>query len=372
MTQSSTSVSTGQSNLSANTLTSDSTSLDGSKTGDLILTKFEKSSFSNKAEEFDPEADSGIISSSPPHIQSDGKTNRMEATQQDLMEKSTDDLNQDIDSALAEIMSEVEMLELQTMEKDVEKHPKPTSSHPKHTPDLVLDLPVSTEKQTPGDPDSPTMSTAEVFAKSNQSTIKKGQSLVGGGPKLGNIAAHKEMSVGYLGSRPVDEDIMVKSVGPMSSFGSITIKGGQTQTSDTQKSLTIGTVRNLSERYCNPALEKRHGGQFHGLAKASTLPCSGRSHPEPSGTLKHLHTQERPSTPERSILQAIPKPFVAELESVVSSSSRGSTPDRTTEKPKPPIKAKPPLMRKPGKSPEVLRRLREHQEALSQTPNAPP
>ena len=373
MTQSTTSVSTNQSTSSSNTLTSDTTSLDSSETGDLILQKFDKSCLSDslKTDYDSQQADSRVINSSPARGPSSIKSNKTEARQHEVIEKSTEDLNQDIDTALAEIMSEVEMLELQTMDKGVDKRPKPAVAHPKHTPDLVLDLPVTTEKQTHGDPDSPTMSTAEVFAKSNQSTIKKGQSLVGSS-KLGNVM-HMEASGGHLGTRSVDDDIMVKSAGPMTSFGQVNVKGSQTLSSNTQKSMTIGTVRNLSERYCNPTSETKQGNLVQGIGRSSTLPTSSRSTAEPAGMLKHLHAQERPATPERSILQAIPKPFVAELESVVSSSSsRGPTPDRTTDKPKPPIKAKPPLMRKPGKSPEVLRRLREHQEALSQTPNAPP
>ena len=332
------------------------------------------------------------------------------------MDRSTDDLNLDIDSALAEIMSGVQSLEMQTLDMPLDKLPKPSVTHPRHTPDLVLDLPVSTERgsRERNDPDSPTMSTAEVFAKSNQSTIKKGQSLSTG--KHGGGFSRSDPIMPHRMGRSADQDVMTMSVGPMSvgsmsSFGSPSVQRSPSHRSATSvqvKSRMVATApsRTVPERYSDPSSEttlptvssmmvksttlpaqptiphvmmKSTTGSASSApppdtAKSRTLPANTRTTPDRSLTPELFSTAapDRPTTPDRPVLNAVPKPFVAELENVVgSSSSRGPTPERG-EKPKPPIKVKPPLLRKPGKSPEVLRRLREHQEALGQTPNPPP
>ena len=117
--------------------------------------------------------------------------------------KSADDISADIDEALAEVMSGLESLEMQ-QKRDAKKAAAKKaaaaspSQNPKHTPDLVLDLPItspspgSSSPQEPrSDPDSPTaelsLSAAETFAKSNQSTIKKGASLPRAAASAGDL-----------------------------------------------------------------------------------------------------------------------------------------------------------------------------------------
>ncbi|XP_013412995.1 SLIT-ROBO Rho GTPase-activating protein 1 isoform X3 [Lingula anatina] len=137
-------------------------------------------------------------------------------TSGDSKDNSTDDLERDLDHALSEVMTQVESLgkqeegleggrrdsggrgDVMPLGKNSERtrSESGTSSsfgpqanrkftippNPKHTPDLVLDLPPDakdTESPSPpqdqSDPDSPT-SGAETFAKSNQCTLKKGMS----------------------------------------------------------------------------------------------------------------------------------------------------------------------------------------------------
>ncbi|XP_064633392.1 SLIT-ROBO Rho GTPase-activating protein 1-like isoform X4 [Lineus longissimus] len=99
----------------------------------------------------------------------------------DKKEKTTEDLSLDIDNALAEVMSGLESLEMQQRQDLESSEKKIASTLPKHTPDLVLGLPTSTSSgssspsEQRSDPDSPglSLSAAETFAKSNQSTIKK-------------------------------------------------------------------------------------------------------------------------------------------------------------------------------------------------------
>ena len=98
------------------------------------------------------------------------------------------DWTSDLDTTLAEIMHGVESLEKQQQQDEpppvktlIQPH-KPESLPPvnsKDTPDLVLGLPVGKDSPSPtpspkSKDDSPTLSTAEVFANNNQSTIKKG------------------------------------------------------------------------------------------------------------------------------------------------------------------------------------------------------
>lgn len=95
---------------------------------------------------------------------------------------TSDDLASDIDSALAEVMSGLKSLEIQQKtDKRMSLPAVKIKQTPKHTPDLVLDLPEGGSDSPPAQegsgPDSPTMSAAETFAKSNQSTLKKATSM---------------------------------------------------------------------------------------------------------------------------------------------------------------------------------------------------
>ncbi|XP_050413172.1 SLIT-ROBO Rho GTPase-activating protein 1 isoform X1 [Patella vulgata] len=96
---------------------------------------------------------------------------------------SADDLSMDIDNALAEVMDGLKSLEMQQIsDKRMSLPIVKTKQTPKHTPDLVLDLPEGSNSPTSQDsssgPDSPNNSSAaENFAKCNQGTLKKASSM---------------------------------------------------------------------------------------------------------------------------------------------------------------------------------------------------
>lgn len=97
-----------------------------------------------------------------------------------VTEKITEELTADIDNALAEVVSGLHMLEMQQInDKRLSLPNVKVKQSAKHTPDLVLDLPEGSNSSPSGDgsePDSPT-STADTFAKSNQGTLKKANSM---------------------------------------------------------------------------------------------------------------------------------------------------------------------------------------------------
>lgn len=93
---------------------------------------------------------------------------------------ASDDITS-MDTVLAEIMSDVRSLEMQqSSDKRMSLPLQKSKSAAKHTPDLVLDLPEGSNSSSPqdgSDRDSPTLSAAETFAKSNQGTLKKAASM---------------------------------------------------------------------------------------------------------------------------------------------------------------------------------------------------
>lgn len=96
-------------------------------------------------------------------------------------DSGADELALDIDHALEEVMAGLKSLEMQ--QKSDKRMSLPVvklKQTPKHTPDLVLDLPDGSNTPPSHDssePDSPTTA-AETFAKSNQGTLKKGMSTI--------------------------------------------------------------------------------------------------------------------------------------------------------------------------------------------------
>ncbi|KAK7503696.1 hypothetical protein BaRGS_00005235, partial [Batillaria attramentaria] len=91
-------------------------------------------------------------------------------------DSGADELSMDIDHALEEVMAGLKSLEMQQKsDKRMSLPVVKVKQTPKHTPDLVLDLPEGSNTPPSHDssePDSPTTA-AETFAKSNQGTLKK-------------------------------------------------------------------------------------------------------------------------------------------------------------------------------------------------------
>ena len=193
------------------------------------------------------------------------------------LEVSTEELELDIDNKLAEIMSGVHSLELQQQTEPLPLQKPPRGipldrkrqqtggvyagvANPKRTPDLVLDLPrETTTVVNPRDvtfplpvagqqEDSPTLTTAEVFAKSNQCTIKKGTTL--NMPRHGPISASAKNgnSVPMNVHGHVDEISASMKRSTSSNTGTITSTISNTGTiANTSSNITVRRVslRNL-------------------------------------------------------------------------------------------------------------------------------
>ncbi|KAH9512475.1 SLIT-ROBO Rho GTPase-activating protein 3 [Bulinus truncatus] len=115
-------------------------------------------------------------------------------------DSTTDDFSVDIDSALEEVMAGLKSLEMQQkQDKRMSLPAVKVKQTPKHTPDLVIDLPDGDNSGSSTDsthPNSPTISAAETFAQSNQGTLKKA-----GNPQ---IDRHDPVSRLSISSEPGD------------------------------------------------------------------------------------------------------------------------------------------------------------------------
>ena len=291
----------------------------------------------------------------------------------DRLDKSPEDLGlgdleHDINSALEEIMSGVKSLELQ--QKD--DNSGPTAGMPpkfpvgnlKETPDLVLDLPVgddhkehpspksthsgSSGKSSSGtsstDSDSPTLSTAELFANNNQCTMKKGSSMPRG-----------VTSTSVIKSGEVKRSF--STTGTASSRGKYTKNQAQTAVEidpeetiwETQKPSLIARRTpppRVASTYTTPRqspspqtiVPDRPGMTERLLGTRSHSPSPGPGNQGPSPvptTIPHPAPRLTPVSARKDLEKPVPP-----------------------EKPKPPPKSmKPPLMKKPAKSPEVPRKV---------------
>ena len=276
-----------------------------------------------------------------------------------IVMKTTEDLHNDIDSALAEVMSGLQSLEMQqTMDKaPVSTTPQTTTATmnvaAKHTPDLVLDLPVSDEPPSPkergsplggsgseksvstasssgSDTESPTLSTAEVFAKSNQSTIKKGQTIT----MLRGSGATRVAELSQGNTAPMlrragsgNRGSPVKSVSPL-----LPPKQRQQQPQQQQEEAKSSSSENIAV-----AAEQVWQPQQAQILRTS----SDKSRPI---TPERSQSQyERSVTPEKPILPSKPNTLPR------------PSPDRGPKPAPPPLRAKPTVHKKP----EVLQKLRE-------------
>ena len=321
---------------------------------------------------------------------------------------TTEDIEQDIDSALAEVMSGLQSLEMQ--QRDTITLDKPPIAHPKHTPDLVLDLPVGMDAGSPrqhsnsrgssrgGSREESPTSTAEMFAKSDQCTIKKGSTM------------SQPHGPGGLRGRIYDGGMDSEGGGVMVALPNQHLGGSSMKRSTSSNVASIAARTKVilpkPERYSDPVTEvelpeaRPHPQTVSTANKSRTLPIGhGRpiGHaPEEQLGLPHDRSMSlpsrqamvaRPITPDRSYLS----------DKAIAGSDRPQTPDRLHErsltperpmtpdkpqlqlkpkvystfhkvlppvlppevpdKPKVPPKAKPPVMRKPSKSPEVFKKV---------------
>ena len=133
-----------------------------------------------------------------------------------MQEKITEELTADIDSALAEVVSGLQMLEMQQLSDKRTSLPNvKQKASAKHTPDLVLDLPEGSNSSPSGEgsePDSPT-STADTFAKSNQGTLKKASSMPRTGVDrfYGQSGQDVLLETSFISQKPMLSTFHVKS-----------------------------------------------------------------------------------------------------------------------------------------------------------------
>lgn len=235
----------------------------------------------------------------------------------DSPDKTTEDFNVDIDTALEEVMAGLKSLEMQQkQDKRMSLPAVKVKQTPKHTPDLVLDLPdgnITSSCTDSLDPDSPTISAAENFAKSNQGTLKKAST-----PHIKNQELANRLSIssepGDLArQRELHEGgVSVGSQAPLYTF----------------------------------SLKRTH----------SALPSRGhsvdsRSRSEPSSsspisTSTPITSQAPPSfTPPSSFSET------AQTQPTIPPANPGPPP--VAQKPKLPMKVKPPVMKKPTSRPDI-------------------
>ena len=292
----------------------------------------------------------------------------------DRLDKSPEDLGlgdleHDINSALEEIMSGVKSLEL----KQKDDNSGPTGGMPpkfpvgnlKETPDLVLDLPVGDEpKEHPSpksthsgssgksssgtsstDSDSPTLSTAELFANNNQCTMKKGSSMPRG------VSSTSVIKGG-------DVKRSFSTAGTASSRGKYTKNQAQTAVEiDPEETIWETQKPSLIARRTPPPRASSTYTTPRQTPSPQTVPDKPGMSERLLGTRSHSPSPSPASQGPPPVPTTIPHP--APRLTPVSSRKEleKPIPPEKPEKPKPPPKSmKPPLMKKPAKSPEVPRK----------------
>ncbi|BFZ08300.1 hypothetical protein BsWGS_11339 [Bradybaena similaris] len=233
-----------------------------------------------------------------------------------LPDTTPEDFSVDIDSALEEVMAGLKSLEMQQkQDKRMSLPAVKLKQTPKHTPDLVLDLPdgdISSSSTDSIEPDSPTISAAENFAKSNQGTLKKATAppVVRHDPSS-RLSASFE-SGNFTCPREHDEDgiTMISSQPALSTFS---LK--KTQHAVPSKSQTADT---------------------HSQSESSII------------------TSSSPNTsPPISAMTSAPVLMSTPPVQPIIPASGPQPPPPVAQKPKPPMKVKPPVMKKPLSRPDI-------------------
>lgn len=261
------------------------------------------------------------------------------STDQTIGVQQHENWSEELDSTIQEIMKDVHSLE-----KQQENIYNPKSNKPenlpsvittKDTPDLVLGLPIGQDSPSPtpspkSKDDSPTtLSTAEMFANNGQSTIKKGS----------HVTVPKEKETLYTPS------------------ASSTMPRMNEPPNLEQFEMAMKRSQSLT-----PALRARQA-----MYKQSVE--SDKKTPERTEV---TYTPEIPIAVLQQKIASVVKPHDASLILRARTPERLVTPEASAQdshetrqlqtkvdKSKPTVKAKPPVMKKPGKSPDVLKRLKE-------------
>ena len=243
----------------------------------------------------------------------------------------TDDLAQDIDTVLAEVMSGLESLQMKmdSTKTEQEKTVSAPTAKPRNTPDLVQDLPVTSHLLSPSEnsysmPEDTcsmlSLSTAEVFADSNQSTIKKGS----------------------LATMPRSNTALSSFMTPLAPSTETFSPMKRSFTTNAKIRAHAHPTRTRRERYSDPSdvIVPEIGG-----ASSAVDATTDADKPVWIG---------RTAENDPSLMASRP---VAQ------------------PRPKPPVRVKPQVMKKPARSPEIMKRLRgrkEGGEGVERSTESPP
>ncbi|BFZ10566.1 hypothetical protein BsWGS_13608 [Bradybaena similaris] len=228
-----------------------------------------------------------------------------------------EDLSVDIDTALEEVMAGLKSLEMQQkQDKRMSLPAVKVKQTPKHTPDLVLDLPdgdITSSCTDSVEQNSPTISAAENFAKSNQGTLKKARA-----PPLGR---HDPINRLSISSEPGD---LARSKEPFEKGMGVISNQAPLSTFSLKRAQSVVQSR---EKFFD--------------SHCKTEPSSASSSPVSTSTPVTCNPPVFTSTPNFT-----PNP--------PPQSSIPSAPPPVAQKPKPPpMKVKPPVMKKPTSRPDV-------------------
>lgn len=304
--------------------------------------------------------------------------------------KTPEDLAQDIDEALAQVMSGIQSLGLQHG-VDLENAVTKGGAEFKHTPDLVIDLPVNSDAQPPSpkssaaSEDSPTLTTAEVFANADQCTIKKG---TGGTPQAANPTATEPAAVKKAGAhetviqRSMSDDKTVKEelsarlkltdAPPLEGASSTGVVPAPRRCQQRQQSSPAGestsppssrtSSRSTSERISSTSwttyttdidLEME-------FVRSIVLPFEAVAASHRHSYSPRSAKSTSCSSPSLTVLEG-DTGVTSKLDASVAALAQ-SLPERK-EVVKPPIKAKPPIMKKPVRTSDLTRRLQDVQSS---------
>ena len=272
-----------------------------------------------------------VLIESPPCNKGEALAVMAEDVETDAQAASTEDLAQDIDTVLAEVMSGLESLQMNQKEStktDEEKPPSTPTAKPRNTPDLVQDLPVTSHLLTLGENCSipedtcslSSFSSAELFADSNQSTLKK---------STGGSTIPRSTTTSSSSSFRSPHVTSTETFSPMK----------RSYTTNTKIRGHGLSIRSRRERYSDPSdVTENVSGIVDISADTDNKPVWIGRTPE--------------NDPHLMASRPIAQP-----------------------RPKPPVRVKPQVMKKPARSPEILKRLRGHKEAgdgVERSADSPP
>lgn len=264
---------------------------------------------------------------------------------------TSEDFSVDIDTALEEVMAGLKSLEMQQHDKRMSLPAVKVKQTPKHTPDLVLDLPDdgngSNLSSETSEADSPTsvISAAETFAQSNQGTLKKAAHCHTHAHPHPHMPAAVSSSLSSSTHHPHQHQLM-------SSEGSCRLSI-QSEPGDLALARSRGDVY---EAGGGTTMVSSQGGPFAsfsmmGMKKSQSAMPTSKGQTVDTTHLPHPpNTSPLPPSPSTQLQSKSPTglPLTHPSFTSPSSASTPHPPPPVAQKPKPSMKVKPPVMKKPS------------------------